>query len=339
MVSMRGSGSAWWYGRAIRLYFIFSITISALWIVKIFYINQPVDLLQQANSREEPRPEHEFNNQKHQQKPTPVMFPAYDGTVDEASMQLAKPSNEYSHAYTDHIYCINEENKMGRKSRMAELLRYMHLQGEIFSKKQAKHIDVWRDMINNGHKRALVVEDDVDFEIDAVAVIGKSIEALNKTNTDWDIIYVGHCSVEENSTGSGKSPVYSGFGRLYRSVHPFCTSGYLLSINGAKKLYAYFSKNTSQKHALDVQLVALIKRNLLKSYSLHPPVVYQRRDLYPSDDGLELKVARLFQNSAWDEAVSFESRLANWSDPLDREYMDPVYKQIPSWMENKNQVS
>ncbi|KAJ2559869.1 hypothetical protein EV175_000103 [Coemansia sp. RSA 1933] len=259
---------------------------------------------------------------------------ANDGVIDEASLQLARPSAKYALAFTDHIYCLNEENKIGRKSRMTELLRYMHIQGEMFSKKQAKHIDIWRDMINSGYERALVIEDDVDFEIDAVAVISKAIDTLNKAKANWDIVYVGHCSMEEGAE-SGKSPIYPRFDRLFKSSHPFCTSGYLLSVNGAKKLYAYFSKNTSQKHALDVQLVALIKRNLLKAYSLYPPVVYQRRDIYPSDDGLELKIARLFQNPAWDEALSFDSRLANWTDPLDREYMDPAYKHIPSWMEMK----
>ncbi|KAJ2401015.1 hypothetical protein GGI23_001668, partial [Coemansia sp. RSA 2559] len=286
-----------------------------------------------SSSREDSRPRHEISDQ--QQRPaTEIHFPQ-DNILDIASIQLTKPSSRYSLAFTDHIYCLNEENKIGRKSRMAELLRYMHLQGEMFSKKQAKHIDVWRDMINNGHERALVIEDDVDLEIDAVAVIGKAIKALDRARTDWDIVYVGHCSMEENAGGSSKPPIYPKFGRLYRSVHPFCTSGYLLSVNGAKKLYAYFSKNTSQKHALDVQLVALVKRSLLTSYSLHPPVVYQRRDLYPSDDGLELKIARLFRNSAWDEALSFEPRLANWTDPLDNEYLDPAYKHIPSWMESK----
>ncbi|KAJ2757551.1 hypothetical protein H4S06_003127 [Coemansia sp. BCRC 34490] len=78
---------------------------------------------------------------------------------------------------------------------------------------------------------------------------------------------------------------------------------------------------------------------MLQSYSLHPPVVYQRRDLYPSDDGLELKVAHLFRNSAWDEALAFEPRLANWTDPPDRQYEDPAYSQIPRWMEDRNQVN
>ncbi|KAI9499906.1 hypothetical protein GGI25_003237 [Coemansia spiralis] len=328
MVSIPGPGSAWWYGRAIRLYFLFSLTISALWIAKLLYINPPAIIVQgikpirSPNEFASPQLDNSINQHR-------------NALVDESSINLAGPSPEYALAFTDHIYCVNEVNKIGRKSRMSELFRYMHLQVEMFSKKKVRHLDIWRDMINNGYERALIIEDDIDFEINAVSVIGKAIKSLNSTSTNWDILYVGHCSMEEGGTKSPKL----GFSRLHKSVHPFCTSGYVLNLNGAKKLYAYFVKNSLQTHALDVQLVALIKRNLLKSFSVHPPVVYQRRDLYPSDDGFELKVVQLFKNSAWDEAVAFVPELTNWLDPLDSEYLDPAFKHIPSWMENTNRVN
>ncbi|KAJ1932662.1 hypothetical protein FBU59_006295, partial [Linderina macrospora] len=71
---------------------------------------------------------------------------------------------------------------------------------------------------------------------------------------------------------------------------------------------------------------------LLSAYSLYPPAVFQRRDLYPADDGMELKVAKLLTNSAWDEARRFDPRLANWTEPLDKQYLDPAYQHIPKWM-------
>ncbi|KAJ1861133.1 hypothetical protein LPJ73_001115 [Coemansia sp. RSA 2703] len=215
---------------------------------------------------------------------------------------------------------------------MRELLKYMHLDFEMFGQRNG-HMDVWRDMINSGYERALVLEDDIDFEIDAVSTIGKALDAINNTQ-GWDILYVGHCSMEEN-----KGKAKSGFSRVHKAVHPFCTSGYILSRQGAQKLYAYFFKNMKNTHSLDVQLVALIKRKLLSAYSVYPPVVYQRRDLYPSDDGIELKIHRLLTNSAWNEAQMFVPHLENWTDPPDQEFLNPAFKHIPSWMEDKKSVS
>ncbi|KAJ2598192.1 hypothetical protein GGF39_002752 [Coemansia sp. RSA 1721] len=325
MVSLPGSNSAWWYGRAIRLYFLFSLTASALWIVKVLYLD-PSSL----SFLQPPAPPVE------DAAPASSTPHTHRILVDQSStsFELQPPTRDYTLAFTDHIYCINKKNRLGRKGRMQQLFKYMHLDAHIFSKPQINHLDVWRDMVNSGYERALVLEDDVDFEIDAVSVIKKALDSLNSTTSNWDIFYIGHCSMEED-----KGKVKTGFSRVHKAVHPFCTSGYILSRNGAQKLFAYFVKNSKQSHALDVQLVALIKRKLVDAYSLYPPVVYQRRDLYPSDDGMDLKIQRLFKNSAWDQAVAFDPHLANWSDPLDSEYLDPAFKNIPKWMEDKKTVN
>ncbi|KAJ2795286.1 hypothetical protein H4R20_005936 [Coemansia guatemalensis] len=251
--------------------------------------------------------------------------------VDDAKLQLEdNPSLEYSLAFTDHIYCLSKAKKLGRRKRMSELFRYMHLDSELSDK---SHFETWRDIISKGYRQALVVEDDIDFEVDAVDVINRSLKALSSSRTDWDVLYVGHCSMEENIGAS-----IHRYSRVHRSTHPFCTSAYVLSLNGARKLYAYFAKNYSPSHSLDVQLVALVKRNLIESYSIYPPIVYQRRDLYPSDDGVELKITKLFKNSAWDEALTFDPRLEGRMDALDEEYHDPPPSRIPSWMEDPNNV-
>ncbi|KAJ2256034.1 diphthine--ammonia ligase [Coemansia sp. RSA 455] len=305
-----------------------NLVISLVWIAKICFIDSSHLTTSRSivNNAADSAPRGAINHS-----------PAVGRTnadANDLSLQLSGPVPEYALAFTDHIYCINEMSKLGRKGRMTELFNYMHLRVEMFSRKHSTHIDVWRDMINSGYDRALVVEDDVDFELDSVAVINRALGALNSTSTDWDILYIGHCSMEEN-----QRKAHSAYSRLHKSTHPFCTSGYLLSRNGAKKLFAYFIEHYQQARALDIQLVALIKRKLLKSYSIYPPVVYQRRDLYPSDDGMELKIAKKFKNSAWNEALAFVPRLANWVDPLDSVYLHPAFKHIPSWMEDGNTVN
>ncbi|KAJ1961745.1 hypothetical protein GGI12_003075 [Dipsacomyces acuminosporus] len=330
MVSLPGSHSAWWYGRAIRLYFIFSMVISATWIFKILYIDPaPVGF--------------SFSSENGARQMTPPKSAADVGAdanhhrsvvVDESNVQLANPSIEYVNAFTDHIYCLNAFNKLGRKGRMTELFKFLHLDVEMVTSKRINHFDAWRDMINRGYQRALIVEDDIDFELDAVPVIRQALETLNTTSTSWDILYVGHCSVDE---GQGKAK--GGNARLHRSTRPFCTSGYILSYSGVRKLFSYFAKQQSSAISLDISMVALIKRGLLRSYSIHPPAVFQRRDLYPSDDGMKLKVANMLKNSAWDMATSFVPVLANWTDPLDREYLNPAYRHLPSWMEDVKAAS
>ncbi|KAI8321668.1 hypothetical protein GQ54DRAFT_175715 [Martensiomyces pterosporus] len=330
MVSLPGSHSAWWYGRAIRVYFIFSMVISATWVLRVLYTAspQPPGAIPYT-----PGGQHMEDSLEAIGEPPPQA--ALDGDsdrwstmVDEPALQLTEPSRNYMHAFTDHIYCLNERNKLGRKGRMTELFKYLHLDVEMFSTKRVSHLDAWRDMINRGYESALIVEDDVDFELDAILVISKALDTLSATTTNWDILYAGHCSMDE---GQGKAK--GGNERVRRSTRPFCTSGYILSRRGAQKLFSYFIKKEPST-SLDVSMVALVKRKLIKSFSLYPPVVFQRRDLYPSDDGMKLKVARLMKNSAWDMAVAFVPRLANWTDPLDREYLDPAYKHIPSWMED-----
>ncbi|KAJ2896339.1 hypothetical protein IWW38_002058 [Coemansia aciculifera] len=327
MSPLSGSHSAWWYGRAIRLYFVFSLVISLFWIAKICFIDS--SHLTSSHSIADTSADLTPPDADRQ-----LRADRGGANANALSLQLSGPAPEYTLAFTDHIYCINELSKLGRKGRMSELFNYMHLSAEMFTRKNSAHIDTWRDMINSGYDRALIVEDDVDFELDAVSVISRALHALNSTSTDWDILYIGHCSMEEDEGRAN-----SAYGRLYKSTHPFCTSGYILSRNGAKRLFAYFAEHHQQARALDVQLVALIKRKLLKSFSIFPPVVFQRRDLYPSDDGLELKIAKTFKNSAWDDALTFVPRLANWVDPLDSVYLNPAFKHIPSWMEDGNAIN
>ncbi|KAJ2655339.1 hypothetical protein IW148_006097 [Coemansia sp. RSA 1199] len=290
-----GSHVAWWYGRAIRIYFGISLLISAMWLVKVAFSTCPLDV-----------------------SPTTAQPAA---TCTEHNL----PPPTYRRASTDHIYCINAPARRGRKARMAELFTYLRLDAHMFN---GSHIDAWRDMIKMGHERALITEDDVDFEVDAVASIRAALAAVDAKQPKWDILYVGHCSMDETQ---GE--------RVEKSVRPFCTSAYVVSRRGAQRLVAYFKRNARAPHALDVQLVAMVKRKMLRAYSVFPPVVFQRRDLYPSDDGMELRVARLFRNPAWNEAQELVPRLANWADPPDADHMHPAFQHIPKWMEHRPTVN
>ncbi|KAJ2615850.1 hypothetical protein H4S08_001044 [Coemansia sp. RSA 1365] len=70
---------------------------------------------------------------------------------------------------------------------MTELYGYMHLDPEIFDK---SHFKAWRDIISKGYTQVLVVEDYIDFEVNANDVISRSLEALGPSKADWSILYV-----------------------------------------------------------------------------------------------------------------------------------------------------
>ncbi|KAJ1929047.1 hypothetical protein FBU59_007078 [Linderina macrospora] len=179
MMAISGSHAAWWYGRAIKVYFCISILLSALWILKHLYLD------------------------------TAPNYPLSQFT-------LGPPSPLYAKAYTEHIYCLSEQNNLGRRARMQELFKYLNLDAELFTGRRVSHMDVWRNIINNNFQHALVVEDDVDFEVDFVERVSRAMEVVRKKK--WDILYVGHCSMDEDQ---GKPRGQN----VFKATKPFCTSG------------------------------------------------------------------------------------------------------------------
>ncbi|KAJ2931029.1 hypothetical protein H1R20_g6066, partial [Candolleomyces eurysporus] len=153
----------------------------------------------------------------------------------------------------------------------------------------------------------LILEDDVDMERDINAQLSRLWKHLPD---DWDIVFLGksrHCwsnesfypaILDDNRPPSRKSlykfaresPSLPYVHHLHPSYAPKCTHAYVLSTPGARRLllhlrYAPFAYS----RAIDQAIAWLVKSGRLKSYSVVPSLVVQRKigksDVWGGDGG------------------------------------------------------
>ncbi|KAF5313064.1 hypothetical protein D9619_003679 [Psilocybe cf. subviscida] len=148
------------------------------------------------------------------------------------------------------------------------------------------HISVITQIANfsptDGYGVGIILEDDIDMEED----IGQQIMALwPHLPTDWDIIFLGHCWSDE-SRGAALTPESLPLGaigrssgsRLHLSTSPQCTHAYALSRLGARRLLLHLQYPPfAYSRAIDQALAWLVKSGRLRSVSVVPSLVIQRR--------------------------------------------------------------
>ncbi|CAG8636230.1 12687_t:CDS:1 [Acaulospora colombiana] len=132
----------------------------------------------------------------------------------------------------------------------------------------AGHYEVYRSIINNGYRNALILEDDVDIELNITSIVHGIYPTLPP---NWDLLYVGHCWFENKEPCDNKTT--SAF-RLYYSKMPVCTHAYAVSFAAAQRLVKMLTFLTEP---IDVQLINWIKAGFLKSFSIDPPAIVQRQ--------------------------------------------------------------
>ncbi|CAG8504076.1 15953_t:CDS:2 [Dentiscutata erythropus] len=137
------------------------------------------------------------------------------------------------------------------------------------------HYLVYKSIIDNGYRSALILEDDVDFETDITEImtgIHRNLPAY------WDTLYIGHCYEQIGKLVDGSLA-----NQLYESVMPSCTHAYAVSYWGARKLVEKLDPMIPQG-AIDLALLAKIKNKELTSYSVHPmPIIQWKGRDNPSD--------------------------------------------------------
>ncbi|GAA5928238.1 hypothetical protein JCM3775_000552 [Rhodotorula graminis] len=146
-------------------------------------------------------------------------------------------------------------------------------------------------MLDNGDRRALVLEDDVDVEWDVQSLwesIARKLPRDTEGDDAWDVAYLGHCW-----GGEYQEPMYL-HPLLHPSTAPMCLHGYALSRPGAKHLLSsMLDPWRAFSAAVDAVVPALLhaqralprsapEHPLVRSYSIVPPLVVQRKD-GPSD--------------------------------------------------------
>ncbi|KAG7211162.1 hypothetical protein KM043_010486 [Ampulex compressa] len=93
------------------------------------------------------------------------------------------------------------------------------------------HYIVWDKVIKEGQKRVMILEDDVHFEPFFRQKVRYILGELESLQIDWDLVYLGRKRLTENA-----EPWIPGSKYLVRAEYSYWTLGYILSLEGAKKL-------------------------------------------------------------------------------------------------------
>lgn len=94
------------------------------------------------------------------------------------------------------------------------------------------HYYLWREMIERGFQRILILEDDVRFAPGFVRNLFDVIREADQHKPEWDLLYIGRKRMSKNET---RVP---GTQKLAYPDYTYWTLGYLLKQSGAEKLLA-----------------------------------------------------------------------------------------------------
>ncbi|XP_044269786.1 glycosyltransferase 25 family member [Tribolium madens] len=92
------------------------------------------------------------------------------------------------------------------------------------------HYNIWKDIVRNGYETTLVLEDDIRFEPFFRSKV-LNVMADTKRVSGWDLVYFGRKRLQEDD-----EPWVEGSSLLVEAGYSYWTLGYVLSLNGAKKL-------------------------------------------------------------------------------------------------------
>ena len=167
------------------------------------------------------------------------------------------------------------------------------------------HYRVWKEMVDENLERAIIFEDDVRFEGNALSILRALVEDLAKERTDWDLIYLGRKKNDAKAREyfvkglfailKAVLIVFSSSGHRYLSTvtYSYWTLGYALSRRGAQKLLDAqplqrlvaldeFLPIMYNEHPNEEWSAQFVARNL-RAFAVYPVVVVPQR--YTTEPG------------------------------------------------------
>lgn len=201
---------------------------------------------------------------------------------------------------------------------LIDAFRYMGPLGSLHPKQGAAlawlaHLDLVKYFIMSDYDTALILEDDVDWDVNIKEQTVRIAEAVraytNVTGTEeapygrwWDVLWMGHCA---EFVDMGKSHLafpdptriaknkYSGWVKeehvmqipeqerfVQQALGPICTFGYAISRAGAIKILQHASHG--QHEAYDLQLSLGCREGVLKCISVNPEIFHEYSPLASS---------------------------------------------------------
>ncbi|KAM0747280.1 hypothetical protein T439DRAFT_329028 [Meredithblackwellia eburnea MCA 4105] len=180
------------------------------------------------------------------------------------------------------------------------------------------HTRVLKAIVENEDESALVLEDDVDMEWDIERMWSRM---RRKLPVDWDTVHLGSCWGFEMQQPAYLHPL------LHKATSPKCLHGWAVSKKGAARLLSLLNNPWSAyATAVDVAVPSFIADRLLKSFSVEPPIIIQRKD-GPSDlkTGSGTKWRGLLRDSTF-ERIWTDEGLEVKEDVWDPKNLDPGTK-------------
>ncbi|KAK5931058.1 hypothetical protein CgunFtcFv8_027240 [Champsocephalus gunnari] len=131
------------------------------------------------------------------------------------------------------------------------------------------HYSIWKQVVENGIPKVLVLEDDVRFEPRFKRRIQSIMDDVVKTQLDWDLIYVGRKRMQVQQPEQS----VDGVNNLVKADYSYWTLGYALSLQGAKKLLD--AKPLSKMLPVDEYLPVMFNKHPNTAFMTH----FEPRDL------------------------------------------------------------
>ncbi|XP_047445432.1 procollagen galactosyltransferase 2 [Mugil cephalus] len=180
------------------------------------------------------------------------------------------------------------------------------------------HYNIWRQAVEQELQQVLVLEDDVRFEPGFHGRVVAVMDDVVRAGLDWDLIYVGRKRLQV------KEPELwvKGVRNLVHPDYSYWTLGYVLSLNGAKKLLQANPLNKMlpvdeflpvmfNKHPNDEYMQYFEQRDL-KAFSVEPlllfPTHYTGEPGYISDTETSTIWDDEAKETDWDRKGTKQSR-------------------------------
>uniref|UniRef100_A0A8C5GI45 procollagen galactosyltransferase n=1 Tax=Gouania willdenowi TaxID=441366 RepID=A0A8C5GI45_GOUWI len=207
------------------------------------------------------------------------------------------------------------------------------------------HFNIWKEIVERDLKTSLVIEDDLRFEVFFKRRLQALLQEVTIHKLDWDLIYIGRKRNQVDHQEKSIPNIYN----LVEADYSYWTLGYMLSLQGAKKLLRAepltkmlpvdeFLPVMYNKHPVSEYMEHFPRRDL-QAFSAEPLLVYPTH--YTGDTGYisDTETSVVWDNETvktdWDRAksrktqeqgeLSFEalnsdvlqSELENWSRASD----------------------
>ncbi|KAF0376082.1 glycosyltransferase family 25 protein [Gigaspora margarita] len=213
----------------------------------------------------------------------------------------------------DNIYAINLSGQPDKREKLESMAEKLNLKLEFSTTISANDFDsvkkfnptntlipsetahylnhymIYQSIVDHGYDSALILEDDIDFELDILSIMTNTHRNLP---ADWEILYLGHCSELEGDSNAllpdnnDEDLEYN----LFKSKKPYCTYAYAVSYVGAIKMLQKLGKPVLP---IDLGLVDMVDHEIITSYTIVPPVisrwrVFDESDKYPNRKNFDI---------------------------------------------------